>query len=119
MIGPETNGKMDLKGHYPPNTNSHCIILNCVQITLNYFQCRISAILLVRADLFFAIIKTETCMLTLPLTDRSKAVVMLWFSVACFWCQSFGDVSPYVYFIWYTRYYFSSVWVAEWPPFEK
>ena len=27
---------------------------------------------------------------------RSKAVVLLWFSVACFWCQSFGDVSPYV-----------------------
>ena len=30
------------------------------------------------------------------ITDRSKAVVLLWFSVACFWCQSFGDVSPYV-----------------------
>ena len=24
-------------------------------------------------------------------TDR-----LLWFSVACFWCQSFDDVSPYV-----------------------
>ena len=23
-------------------------------------------------------------------TDRSKAVVLLWFSVACFWCPSFG-----------------------------
>ena len=39
---------------------------------------------------------------------------MLWFSVSCFWCQSFGDVSPYV-----CLYYFSSVWVAEWPPFGK
>ena len=30
--------------------------------------------------------------------------------LACFWCQSFGDVSPYG---------FSSVLVAEWPPFEN
>ena len=43
-----------------------------------------------------------------------KAVVLLWFYVACFWCQSFGDVSPYV-----CSYYFSSVSVAEWPPFLK
>ena len=41
------------------------------------------------------------------ITDRFKAVVLLWFSVACFWCQSFGDVSPYV-----CSYDFSSVWVA-------
>ena len=27
-----------------------------------------------------------------------------------FWCQSFGDVSPYV-----CSYYFSSILVAEWP----
>ena len=27
---------------------------------------------------------------------RINAVVLLWFSVACFWCQSFGDVPPYV-----------------------
>ena len=26
-------------------------------------------------------------------------VVNLWFSVACFGCQSFGDVSPYDFFI--------------------
>ena len=32
---------------------------------------------------------------------------MLWFSVACFWCQSLDDVSPYV-----CSYYFSSVWMA-------
>ena len=31
-----------------------------------------------------------------------------------FWCQNFGDVSPYV-----CPYYFSSVSVAEWPPFGK
>ena len=23
-------------------------------------------------------------------------LLLLWFSVGCFWCQSFGDVSPYV-----------------------
>ena len=33
---------------------------------------------------------------------------------ACFWCQSFGDVSPYV-----CSYYFNLVWVAEWPIFVK
>ena len=43
-----------------------------------------------------------------------KAVVLLWFVVACFWCQIFGDVSPYV-----CSYYFSSVSVVEWPPFGK
>ena len=48
------------------------------------------------------------------ITDRSKAVVLLWFSVACVSCQSFGDVSLYV-----CSYYFSSVWVAEWPHFGK
>ena len=44
--------------------------------------------------------------------EEHVAIVLLWFSVACFWCQSFGDVSPYV-----CSYYFSSVSVAEWPPF--
>ena len=35
-----------------------------------------------------------------------------WCGLCClFWCQSFGDVSTY--------YTFSSVWVAEWPPFWK
>ena len=51
---------------------------------------------------------------TLFITDRSNAVVLLWFFVDCFWCQCFGDVSPYV-----CSYYFSSVSVAEWPPFGK
>ena len=36
------------------------------------------------------------------------------FLCCLFWCQSFGDVSPYV-----CSYYFSSVWVAECPPFGK
>ena len=35
-------------------------------------------------------------------------------SVSLFWCQIFGDVSLYV-----CSYTLSSVWVAEWPPFEK
>ena len=39
---------------------------------------------------------------------------MLCFSVARFWCQSFGDVSPYV-----CSYHFSPVWVTEWPTFGK
>ena len=45
-------------------------------------------------------------------TDRSKVVLLLWFSVACFGAE-FGDVSPYV-----CSYYFSSVLVAEWRPFK-
>ena len=28
--------------------------------------------------------------------DRSGAVVLLWFSVACFWCRNFGDNLHYV-----------------------
>ena len=39
---------------------------------------------------------------------------MSWFSVACFWCQIFCDVSPYV-----CSFYFSSIAVDEWPPFGK
>ena len=39
-------------------------------------------------------------------------VFLLWFSVACFWGQSFDEVSPYVCFIIFN-------WVAEWPPFRK
>ena len=37
-------------------------------------------------------------------------IVLLWFSVAWFYCQSFGDVSPTCVHI-----IFSLVWVAEWP----
>ena len=41
-------------------------------------------------------------------------VFLLWFSVACFWCQSFCVVSLYV-----CSYNFSSVSVAEWPRFGE
>ena len=40
----------------------------------------------------------------LPFQGGSSVVVLC----ACFWCQSFDDVSPYV-----CLYYFSSVWVAD------
>ena len=56
---------MKLEGHYPQNTISHCIILNETQITLNFFQGRISAMPEIRADLFLAISKTGMCLLTL------------------------------------------------------
>ena len=38
MIKLETNEKMDLEGHYPLNTISHCIISNETQITLHLFS---------------------------------------------------------------------------------
>ena len=31
-----------------------------------------------------------------------------------FWSQNFDDISPYV-----GSYYFSSIWVAEWPSLRK
>ena len=65
VIRPETNEKMDLKGHYPQNTISHCIISNETQITLHFFQGRISAMPEMRTDLFLAISKTGMCLLTL------------------------------------------------------
>ena len=56
---------MDLEGHYPQNTISHCIISNETQITLHFFQGRISAMPQRRADLFLTISKTGMCLLTL------------------------------------------------------
>ena len=56
---------MDLEGHYPQNTISHCIISNETQITLHFFQGRIFAMPEIRADLFLAISKTGMCLLTL------------------------------------------------------
>ena len=61
--------------HYPQNTISHCIIWNETQITLHFFQGRISAIPEVRADLFLAISKTGMCLLTSS----------LFFNVLPFW----------------------------------
>ena len=56
---------MDLEGHYPQNTISHCIISNETQITLHFFQGQISAMPEIRADLFLVIFKTGMCLLTL------------------------------------------------------
>ena len=49
------NEKMDLEEHYPQNTISHCIISNENQITLQFFQDRISAMpeISFRGDLFW------------------------------------------------------------------
>ena len=64
MIRSETNEKIDLEGHYPQNTISHCIISNETQFTLHFFQGRISAMPEIGADLFLAISKTGMCLLT-------------------------------------------------------
>ena len=56
---------MDLVGHYPQNTISHCIISNETEITLHFFQGRIFAMPEIRTDLFLAISKTGMCLLTL------------------------------------------------------
>ena len=61
----EKSGKMDLEGHYPQNTIPHCIISNESQITLHFFQGRISAMPEIRADLLLAVSKTGMCLLTL------------------------------------------------------
>ena len=47
-------------------------------------------------------------------SDRSKAVVLLCFSVACF-----GDRVSVTFYLMFFHIFFSSVWVAEWPPFGK
>ena len=67
---------MDLEGHYPQNTISHCIISNETQITLHFFQGRISAMPEIRADLFLAIFKTGMCLLTLAVFLN---VLLFWF----------------------------------------
>ena len=76
MIRSETNEKMDLEGHYPQNTISHCIISNETQITMHFFQGRISAMSEIRTDLFLAISKTGMC-----LTLYKNHVLLLWFHV--------------------------------------
>ena len=58
---------MNLEGHYPQNTISHCIISNETQITLHFFQGQISAMPEIRADLFLAISTTGMCLFTLAL----------------------------------------------------
>ena len=66
---------MDREGHYPQNTFSHCIISNETQITLHFFQDRISAMPDKEADLFLAISKTGMCLLTL----------LVFLNVSLFW----------------------------------
>ena len=65
VIKSVTSEKIDLEGHYPQNTISHCIISNETQITLHFFQVRISAMPEIRANLFLVISKTGMCLLTL------------------------------------------------------
>ena len=48
------------------------------------------------------------------MTDRSKAVVLLWFSVACF-----GVRFSVTFHFMCVHIIFSSVSVAGWPPFIK
>ena len=66
---------MDLEGQYPQNTISHCIISNETQITLHFFQGRISAMPEIRADLILAIYKTGMCLLTLSVFKRFTILV--------------------------------------------
>ena len=66
---------MDLEGHYPQNTISHCIISNETHITLHFFQGRTSAMPEIRADLFLAISKTGICLLTSVFLN----VLLFWF----------------------------------------
>ena len=78
MIRPETIEKMDLEGHYPQNTISHFIISNETQITLHFFQGRISAMPEMRVDLFLAISKTGMCLLTSSFFKRFTSLVPSW-----------------------------------------
>ena len=66
---------MDLEGHYPQNTISHCIISNETQITLHFFQGRISAMPDIRTDLFLEISKTGKCLLIF----KKNNVLLVWF----------------------------------------
>ena len=47
-------------------------------------------------------------------TDRSKAVVLTWLSVACL-----GVRVSVMFHLMFVHYTFSSGFVAEWPPFGK
>ena len=75
VIRSETNEKMDLEGHYPQNTISHCINSNETQFTLHFFQGRISAMPEIRALLLLAISKTGMCLLTSSFFKRFTILV--------------------------------------------
>ena len=66
---------MELEGHDPQNTISHSIISNETQITLNFFQGRISAMPEIKADLILAISKTGMCLLILSVFKRFTILV--------------------------------------------
>ena len=66
---------MDLEGHYPQNTISHCIISNETQITLHFFPGPFSTMPEIRADLFLAISKVGMCLLTFSFLN----VLLFWF----------------------------------------
>ena len=59
---PKTKLENGLEGHYPQNTFSQCIISNETQITLHFYQGRISAMPETEADLILAIPKTRMCL---------------------------------------------------------
>ena len=65
---------MDLEGHYPQNTISHCIIR--MKLILHFFQGRISAMPEIRADLLLAVSKTGMCLLPLSVFLN---VLLFWF----------------------------------------
>ena len=67
--------KMDFEGHNPQITIPHCIISNETQITLNFFQGRISAMPEIRADLFLEISMTGMCLLTSSFFKRLTILV--------------------------------------------
>ena len=67
---------MDLEGHSPQNTISHCIISNETQITLHFFQGRISAMPEIRAEILLSESKTGMCLLNLSVFLN---VLLFWF----------------------------------------
>ena len=75
MIRSEANEKMDLEGHYPQNTISHCIISNETQITLHFRQGQTSDLPEIRANLLLGISKTGMCLLISLFLN----VLLVWF----------------------------------------
>ena len=78
MIKSETNEKMDLEGHYSQNTISHCIDSNEAQITLHFFQGRISAMPEIKTDFSLAIPKTGMWLLTSSFFKRFTILIPSW-----------------------------------------
>ena len=67
---------MDLEGHYTQNIISHYIISNETQITLHFFQGRISAMPEIKADSCLVISKTGMCLLTLLVFKRFFSILV-------------------------------------------